>query len=346
MGFMSDDAYKFPSAMIKGALANALFVEMWYFEMFDAVADVELSMTFSINNPRDVALGKVFGLKKSCDILSGVVFSNSRRKTSIDNYIDYYEARDDELYVNFGNFAFIEAVSESSIHLHGSDPYIDVEYDLVYHQLLPHLPPQKTRISKGRNDHFWFYPRMPAALVEGSITFGGETRKIHGKGYHDHDWGSPTKLAWSPFIVIPMNDCCIITYVSQGKYGNVYLLTDGKWKELPMPSLDIIETTRLEYIGKRNEIVHYDCPSKMRITSETDRYKVDFVVKSNDRFITYDLGLEKGKKKVMHATGMISANYIANGEIYIDGSVMKVFSDVGATFQYYDEFDYIKFLFL
>ncbi len=47
-------------------------------------------------------------------------------------------------------------------------------------------------INFGDNDEFYFawLPSIPEGLVEGTISVGGQSKKISGTGYHDHNWGN------------------------------------------------------------------------------------------------------------------------------------------------------------
>jgi len=341
---MQRNAYKYPSANVKGSMNNGLFVEMWYFELYDEVNQVEFAIMCCIDNPANSRFGKIFGFARSSDIMCCVAFDD-RRNAENDMYFPTFDANEDVLRVNIGDAVFLEAIDDQTIHLHGESKGVGCNFDLQFTRDFPELDAMKTVISKRKNDNFWFYANMPRARVTGTVTMDGETRSVDCHGYHDHDWGSPTKIAWSPWSVATGDDFGIVTYTSDRKYGNVFLFFDGGWKTFPLPSMRVISTKECMYKGKGNEDVHYQRPTTIALMVEKDGLRLEYVIKERDgdKCFLLDYGLEK-KQKAVHAPATIAVNYLTTGKIYKNNVVVKEFHDVNTSFQWYECMDYFKYI--
>jgi predicted secreted hydrolase len=47
-----------------------------------------------------------------------------------------------------------------------------------------------TYYDEARTRYFGWFPAVPFGRVEGTLTYDGQTRKVKGTGYHDHNWGN------------------------------------------------------------------------------------------------------------------------------------------------------------
>lgn len=340
---MQRNAYKYPTANVKGAINKGLYIEMWWFEFYDENANVEFAINCCINNPSNNWFGRLLGFKRSCDFITCVAFDDKRRAKE-DDYQDGFDASEDEFKINFGNVVFAEAIDETTIRLHGTVKAVGISFDLQFKQALPEIPPINTKISK-RKDNYWYHTMMPLANVTGTITMDGETRDVNCHGYHDHDWGSPTKLVWSPWSVATDDDFAIITYTTSGKYGHVSLFLDGKWIDLPVPRVTITGWKEETFVGKGGDIVPYTRPTRFELEAEGKGIRAEYTVREDGgkRFLI-DFGFER-KRKNIHAPATIAVNYVTGGTIWKDGKVVKEFSGMPSSFQWYEPMDYFKLLF-
>lgn len=341
---MRANAYKYPSETIKGFVNKGLFIEMWWFECYDPKAGVEFAIMYCINNPGNGWFGRAIGLPRSADIIicAGI---DGERRSKCDFFYKTFSASDTSLDVNVGDAVFIKGIDDRSLKIWGDDKSTGCSFDLVFSNDMVELPPVKTAISGRKNDNFWFYPVMPRARVTGSVSIDGKTRRVDCSGYHDHDWGSPTKVAWSPWAIIANDGVGIITYTSDGKHGNVFVLDEGKWITFPMPSVTVKERTKCRFVGKKDTPVYYDRPVKILLATEKDGMRVEYEISEGDgHAYTFDFGWALGRKAI-HAPATISVNYTASGTISKGGTVVKEFYGVNTSFQWYESMDYFKLFF-
>jgi len=66
----------------------------------------------------------------------------------------------------------------------------DVTVDLRFHNELPGWMPGEGETLFGHTDVFGWVVPAPRARVEGTVTVGGRTRTVTGRGYADHNWGA------------------------------------------------------------------------------------------------------------------------------------------------------------
>ena len=94
------------------------------------------------------------------------------------------------------------SASESMPHIQLSKKdfikgYIDEETDSVVYDVLLEVGGQKidlkftgvTKGWKGETPASKWGVMLPRAIVKGTLTLNGETIKVNGRGYHDHNWG-------------------------------------------------------------------------------------------------------------------------------------------------------------
>ncbi len=67
----------------------------------------------------------------------------------------------------------------------------DIDADLTFTGL---VPPWRPGVGKayfdGFDNYFAWLPCIPYGTVEGTLTYDGQTHKVKGTGYHDHNWGN------------------------------------------------------------------------------------------------------------------------------------------------------------
>jgi hypothetical protein len=67
----------------------------------------------------------------------------------------------------------------------------DQSADLVFTGLVSPWRPGAGKGYYGDLGHFFAWlPAIPFGTVEGKLTYDGETRRVRGTGYHDHNWGN------------------------------------------------------------------------------------------------------------------------------------------------------------
>jgi predicted secreted hydrolase len=63
--------------------------------------------------------------------------------------------------------------------------------DLVFTGLVPPWRPGGGKSYFGDLEHYFAWlPAIPYGTVEGTLTYDGQTRRVIGTGYHDHNWGN------------------------------------------------------------------------------------------------------------------------------------------------------------
>jgi hypothetical protein len=63
--------------------------------------------------------------------------------------------------------------------------------DLIFTGLVPAWRPGTGKTYFGDLDHYFAWlPSIPYGMVEGTLTYDGQTRLVNGTGYHDHNWGN------------------------------------------------------------------------------------------------------------------------------------------------------------
>jgi hypothetical protein len=64
--------------------------------------------------------------------------------------------------------------------------------DLIFTGIVPPWRPGtgKNYYDDALTRYFAWLPAIPFGTVEGALTYGGQTRRVTGTGYHDHNWGN------------------------------------------------------------------------------------------------------------------------------------------------------------
>lgn len=88
----------------------------------------------------------------------------------------------------------------------------------------------------------WFIA-LPSAKVHGTLTYNGETHKVHGEGYHDHNWGT-----------VGFNQVLDRWFWTTGRFGNYTLdafvqVASAYYNHQPMPAF---------YLAKGNQVLIQD----------------------------------------------------------------------------------------
>ncbi len=109
--------------------------------------------------------------------------------------------------------------------------------DLVFTGLVPPWRPGAGKSYFGDLEHFFAWlPGIPYGSVEGTLSYDGQTRHVHGTGYHDHNWGNVPL----PFVLdhwtwgrahVGDYSMIFVEQISTQKYGSqripIFLLTKG-----------------------------------------------------------------------------------------------------------------------
>jgi predicted secreted hydrolase len=67
----------------------------------------------------------------------------------------------------------------------------------------------KWYFDKSLTQYLGWFPAVPSAKVEGTLTYNGQSHEVQGTGYHDHNWGT-----------VDMNKVIDNWYWGQGRLGN------------------------------------------------------------------------------------------------------------------------------
>jgi hypothetical protein len=67
----------------------------------------------------------------------------------------------------------------------------EMSADLTLTGIVPPWRPRDGKVYFGDREHYFAWlPAIPFGSVEGTLNYDGETRKVKGTGYHDHNWGN------------------------------------------------------------------------------------------------------------------------------------------------------------
>ncbi len=74
-------------------------------------------------------------------------------------------------------------------HLHAETD--EMRADLTFTGVVPPWRPRDGKVFFGDREHYFAWlPAIPYGKVEGTLTYDGQTHKVTGSGYHDHNWGN------------------------------------------------------------------------------------------------------------------------------------------------------------
>lgn len=172
-------------------------LEWWYFDAH--FADGSALVVVFMTKPTDASAGPISPLMKAqLTLPTGEIVS------SIQPYpAEAFQASRDHCDVHIGphwvrgdlhRYEFATQAPELSLHL-------------TFTATVPAARTGTGRTLIGERDYLGWLVAIPRGTVEGTITVRGQTRTVHGEGYHDHNWGT-----------LPFED-----YLREWYWGRAYL---------------------------------------------------------------------------------------------------------------------------
>lgn len=227
----SQNAYKWPS--VTSTMDSSLYSEWWYFEVNDG-ATMNMTVWYEFDNPANV---------------TNDYSIPSQAYTGMEGFIGNaavadpfytpapFSASSTSLSVQIGS-STISGYGLDLIHLQGVDASIGGSWNLWFvRDGVPGMQSPAVQAGYYPTDAMGWCSYMPKATVFGTISLAGQTIAICGAlGYSDHDWGSPTTIAYAPWTKIVQSNILMTggatlsateQATSSACFWNVYY--DGKW---------------------------------------------------------------------------------------------------------------------
>jgi len=331
---MNIDGFKYPSVAKQFGIIGRIYQEWWFFEFLDDKNDIQFFSNCSINNPGGIS----GGFPRGCDFVAAVIVKGKPTMTSKQSdYMGNFKCSTEMLDVNMGDRIFITSPGGDRIRFRGSDPAMNVSFDLVYSKNLPSWNLQP--LSMGNRpviDRMWYLPIMVSATVTGTIMLdGNEYRVDRCTGYHDHWYGSPTQFRWSPWVNVNCKDFEIVSNTVSKRNGFSGICIGSNWLSLGTPKLTI------EKKSTEKTLENFVYPSKFSIVARKKDHEVEMELVEAGTHAGFDVGMGEYKCRLIW-----SWNYRASGTIKErkdnDWVVIKSFNDVPSSVYYAENFDFLK----
>jgi hypothetical protein len=160
--------------------------EWWYFD-FSLDDGSTLVITFDTKDPTrpDTPLQPFVTLK--LDRPDGTTASKTLAGTPGD-----FSAARDRCEVRIGANTASGDLHDYAVHVRIDE----VTADLRLHGTVPPWRPGTGyMLFQQKEEHFFAWlPSVPQGTLEGTLSIGGQSRAVHGVGYHDHNWGDVSML--------------------------------------------------------------------------------------------------------------------------------------------------------
>jgi hypothetical protein len=120
----------------------------------------------------------------------------------------------------------------NTYQLHVEMPKQGLGANLVFTRDAPGWQAGNTKwyFDKSLTQYWAWFPAVPSAKVQGTLTYNGQVHKVQGAGYHDHQWGT-----------VDMNKYLNNWYWGQGHLGNYTVVffpfvasSDYNYQQLPI----------------------------------------------------------------------------------------------------------------
>nr|WP_300141623.1 lipocalin-like domain-containing protein [Propionicimonas sp.] len=154
-------------------------------------------------------------------------------------------------------------------------------------------------VAFGEDDenYFTWLCVVPKGEVSGTVTIDGQTREVHGFGYHDHQWGNLLHpFAWNSWIWARQNigEYTIVLFdlVMNRTFGYRHyplaFIQDGQGNLLFSNTTD--EHTRVDVIEEyHQEQVHRDYPRTIRYTIGNGDATLEYTLTAGDELEIVDV---------------------------------------------------------
>jgi hypothetical protein len=315
-------------------LARVLYFDLWYFELKDTDAGVDLFLNITINNPYDTWIGKRFGLFRSADSITCVHLPNGEELIHPLTYYHEFETTAKSLDITLENVISIKSNDDNLVKIHWSEPALDFACDVEFARQVPPGPETRMDFGHRRRDTCWWFAYMPSATATGTITRGTEQISIDTReAYSDSLWGSTSSLAWIPWIFIHGNDILVFAWSSGIKRERVALKVyySGKWKAFERVSFEMESFTTSEKYSLRY-------PSKIHVSAQSGSTSIDFVTEETGSSFVFDIGMNGMVVPIVR-----SLNFSSSGR-YIEGESSIRFEREDTSFDWWQPLDYFKLL--
>lgn len=189
--------------------------------------------------------------------------------------------------VRLGKHTFIGDFKEYHIHV---DTYHGVGADLVLKSLAKPYRPGTAYFSFGdEGEYYTWLCGVPKGEVSGTIIINGETKTVHGKGYHGHQWGNQFYLPeWNHWVWARQSfedySVLVFDFVTSEKYGYQrfpIIFIQDKNGEIVFESKEGVDcTVSGDYLDDQFSGKHY--PSNIHYRFENDGKKVEYTLNKKD----------------------------------------------------------------
>lgn len=166
--------------------------EWWYFDSILDDGSQAVIQFFTKDNPHISAVEIHPMLRITITAPDGTKYSSSVKVPA-----DQARIATDGCDVSYGPHRFAGDLTDYRIQV---APTEGLSADIHLHSAAKPFRPGTAYFSFSDDDslfYTWFCV-VPAGEVTGTLTYGGQTHQIHGRGYHDHQWGTiPVIEAWN-----------------------------------------------------------------------------------------------------------------------------------------------------
>lgn len=159
--------------------------EWWYFDahLDDGSTAVIVFATKPITNPRvsllpnlSITITRPDGRKTAEFVLPGA---------------EAFSAAQDACHVRIGDATVDWALEDGHWTYHLRTASATQGAELTFRGIVPPWRPGAGKAYFGNLERFFAWlPAIPHGIVEGTLTYDGQTHAVRGSGYHDHNWGN------------------------------------------------------------------------------------------------------------------------------------------------------------
>ncbi len=180
---LKEDAYHYKYSL--DGINDNLYTEWWYFNVYNEGMQFIVSyLLFDPDNLTDMGDARVLAVVYDGMPLIGFT------STSVSNFTADYEKPN----VTIGSNTLL-ALNDTTFVINGScyDSYLNIpiQWNLRYTMDVGSWfgAPEPMLVGHRPDDWMQWLSYMTGANVQGTITIGGMTYDLSGRGYHDHNWG-------------------------------------------------------------------------------------------------------------------------------------------------------------
>jgi hypothetical protein len=257
----------------------------------------------------------------------GELYSGNRDVKTKDTYFG-----EDKCDVRFGNNRFVGDIKEYDIYVE-TENGLGADLHLTSNSK-PYRPGTAYFGFGDDGEYFTWLCSVPKGEITGTLTVDGKEKKVHGTGYHDHQWGNAFYLTeWNHWIWArqSFNDYSILNFdlVTSEKYGFErfpIVFVQDKDGELIFESRDNV---KCQVIGKYHEDKYSDkdYPTGMIYLYENNGTKLTYTLCEKEVLECQGMknlplvGKMLGKKMGMDLS---YSRYLADGEMILETPEEKI----------------------